>query len=73
MIVKGSVALDGVSLTLIECGTTRFAVAVIPHTLAVTTFGGLQVGDAVHVETDMVGKWIRRLVEPYLPPRAGEG
>ena len=67
MVEKGSIALDGVSLTLTAAVAGRFAVALIPHTLAVTTFGERRAGDVVNVETDAIGKWVRRLVEPYLP------
>lgn len=66
MVEKGSIALDGVSLTLTAAEPERFAVALIPHTLAVTTFGGRREGDEVNVETDVIGKWVRRLVEPYV-------
>lgn len=59
MIKKGSVAIDGVSLTLVDVGPGRFSVALIPHTLAVTTLGQKQVGAAVNVETDMFGKYVR--------------
>ena len=58
MIPKGSVAVDGVSLTLTEVGDGRFAVALIPHTLAVTTLGSRRAGDRVNVETDLIGKWV---------------
>ncbi len=69
MVEKGSIALDGVSLTLTHVAPGRFGVALIPHTLAVTTFYARARGDLVNVETDMVGKWVRRLVAPYLPKR----
>ncbi len=58
MIAKGSVALDGVSLTLTEVGEGRFEVALIPHTLSVTTLGKRRAGDRVNVETDLLGKWV---------------
>ena len=58
MIHKGSVALDGISLTLTEVGETHFSVALIPHTLAVTTLGGLSPGERVNVETDLIGTWV---------------
>ncbi len=67
MVEKGSVALDGVSLTLAAARPGRFAVALIPHTLAVTTLGALREGDEVNVEVDIIGKWVRTLVQPYLP------
>jgi len=58
MILKGSVALDGVSLTLTDVGEGVFAVALIPHTLEVTTLGALAPGERVNVETDLIGKWV---------------
>jgi riboflavin synthase len=62
MIFKGSVALDGVSLTLIEVTDTSFSVAIIPHTLLVTTLGAKGEGSLVNVEVDLIGKWIRKLL-----------
>jgi riboflavin synthase len=58
MVSKGSVAVDGVSLTLVEVTADRFSVALIPHTLAQTTLGFKQPGDAVNLETDVVGKYV---------------
>ena len=66
MIYKGSVTLDGVSLTLAAVTPTTFSVAVIPHTLAVTTLGHKSAGSLVNVEVDMIGKWIRKIVGEYL-------
>lgn len=57
---KGSVAIDGVSLTLVEVQYDRFSVALIPHTLAVTTLGRLSVGDPVNIETDLLAKYVER-------------
>ena len=62
MIFKGSVALDGVSLTLIEVTDTTFSVAIIPHTLQVTTLGTKNEGALVNIEVDLIGKWIRKLL-----------
>ncbi|MDB5389636.1 MAG: ribE, partial [Planctomycetaceae bacterium] len=62
MVPKGSIALDGISLTLVNVETTRFSVALIPHTLAVTTLGQRQVGDTVNIETDILGKYVQKLV-----------
>jgi riboflavin synthase len=62
MASKGSVAVDGVSLTLVDVETERFSVALIPHTLSVTTLGQLQVGDAVNIETDILAKYVERQV-----------
>jgi len=57
---KGSVAVDGVSLTLVEVQFDRFSVALIPHTLAATTLGKLKVGDPVNIETDLLAKYVER-------------
>lgn len=63
MASKGSIAIDGVSLTLVEVDDERFSVALIPHTLTVTTLGRLKVGDPVNLETDLLAKYVQRLVE----------
>jgi riboflavin synthase len=63
LVRKGSVTLDGVSLTIVEVGRTTFQVALIPHTLAVTTLGSLGVGDRVNVEVDVLAKYVERLLE----------
>lgn len=60
MASKGSVAVDGVSLTLVDVEAERFSVALIPHTLSVTTLGGRQVGDRVNIETDLLAKYVER-------------
>ena len=62
-IVKGSVAVDGVSLTINQIFESAFEVAIIPHTAETTTFGSKNVGDSVNIETDMIGKYIERLYE----------
>ena len=61
-VVKGSVTVDGVSLTVAELGEEAFAVALVPHTLAVTTLADLQPGDAVNLETDVLAKYVERLI-----------
>ena len=61
LVPKGSVALDGVSLTCVEVGHTSFQVALIPHTLDATTFGDLEVGSEVNVEVDVIAKYVERL------------
>lgn len=66
MIHKGSITIDGVSLTLTEVTADGFSVALIPHTLAVTTLGQRVVGDRVNLEVDAVGKWVWRMLEPQL-------
>ena len=58
---KGSIAIDGVSLTVVNVREDRFSVALIPHTLEVTTLGRLTVGDAVNLETDVLAKYVARL------------
>jgi len=63
MASKGSIAVDGVSLTIVDSHPERFSVALIPYTLAVTTLGPLQVGGKVNLETDLLAKYVQRLVE----------
>ena len=60
---KGSVAVDGVSLTLVKCERDMFSVALIPYTLKVTTLGSRNVGDNVNIETDILAKYVQRLIE----------
>ena len=60
---KGSVTLDGVSLTVNDVDDDRFGVNIIPHTAAATTFGSLQVGDRVNLEIDMLARYVGRLME----------
>ena len=62
MVPKGSVAVDGVSLTLVDVEKTRFSVALIPHTLDVTTLGQKKVGDMLNIETDILGKYVQKLM-----------
>jgi len=63
MASKGSVAVDGVSLTLVDVDDKRFSVALIPHTLAMTTLGRRAVGDRVNIETDVLAKYVQRQVK----------
>jgi riboflavin synthase len=60
LVPQGSVAVDGVSLTVAALETLAFEIMVIPHTLAVTTFGRLAPGRAVNIETDVIGKYLQR-------------
>ena len=60
LVEQGSVAVDGVSLTIAALDGVAFEVMVIPHTLAVTTFGRLTTGRAVNLETDVIGKYLQR-------------
>lgn len=60
MASKGSIAIDGVSLTLVDVTDDSFSVALIPHTLSVTTLGQLRPGDVVNLETDLLAKYVER-------------
>jgi riboflavin synthase len=62
MVPKGSIAVDGVSLTLVEAGSDFFTVMLIPHTQANTTLGFKKVGDAVNLEADMLVKHVQKLL-----------
>lgn len=61
IVEKGSVAVDGISLTVIDAGNESFSVGIIPATLAATTLGGLKAGGIVNIETDILGKYVTRL------------
>lgn len=62
LIPKGSVAVDGISLTVNRCAKDRFWVSIIPHTAGLTTIGFKPVGSAVNIETDMIGKYVERFL-----------
>tara|TARA_R110002111_G_scaffold117466_2_gene179479 strand:+ start:49604 stop:50221 length:618 start_codon:yes stop_codon:yes gene_type:complete len=62
MVPKGSITVDGISLTIVECQQTAFSIALIPHTLEVTTLGQKQVGSVVNLETDILGKYVQKLI-----------
>lgn len=62
MVPKGSIAIDGVSLTLVDVAPGRFSVMLIPHTLAVTTLGTLEPGRRVNIEADMLAKHVQKLL-----------
>lgn len=64
VVEKGSIAIDGISLTVARVETDRFAVSVIPHTAAVTLLGLRRTGDRVNLESDLVGKYVERLLRP---------
>ena len=69
LIEKGSVTVAGVSLTVAELHDDGFAVAIVPHTLQVTTFGTLAVGDFVNLEADMIARYVERLLAAAPAPR----
>lgn len=62
LVPKGSIAVDGVSLTLVEVSADGFSVMLIPHTLAVTTLGLIRPGDGVNIEADMLAKHVQKLL-----------
>ena len=62
MVPKGSIAVDGVSLTLVDVQADDFSVMLIPHTLEVTTLGNLKVGSRVNIETDMIARHVAKLM-----------
>lgn len=63
MVPKGSITVDGVSLTLVDVGADFFSVALIPYTLAHTTLGERRVGDLVNLEIDLIGKYVRKYLQ----------
>ncbi|MCA8982966.1 MAG: riboflavin synthase [Planctomycetaceae bacterium] len=65
MVPKGSITVDGISLTVVDVTSEGFSVALIPHTLEKTTLAIRQAGDAVNIETDILGKYIDKLLEPW--------
>jgi len=69
LVEKGSVAVDGISLTCFDCRDAGFSVAVIPHTAANTTLGRKRSGDRVNIETDLLAKYVERLLAPVLASR----
>jgi len=71
VVEKGSIAIDGVSLTVTGCGPSWLEVMLIPYTLDVTTLGRLSPGDDVNLEYDILAKYMVRLAEPYLGKRSG--
>jgi riboflavin synthase len=71
VVAKGSITVNGVSLTVVEAGPDWLTVALIPHTMAVTNLGALRQGDEVHLEVDVLAKYVERLLEPRLGSRSG--
>lgn len=70
LVNKGSVAVDGVSLTVVDPDASSFGAALIPETLRRTNLGSARIGDAVNLEFDMIAKYVRGLVAPYLAGNA---
>ena len=70
IVEKGSITVDGVSLTVVEVDDEGFSTAIIPHTAAVTTLGRRRPGDPVNIEVDVTAKYIERLIAAQLPSEA---
>ncbi|MDH3347701.1 MAG: riboflavin synthase [Desulfobulbaceae bacterium] len=64
VIEKGSIAINGISLTVNQCWDDRFSVSIIPHTLEITTLGRVKKGDTVNIEVDIIGKYVEKLLAP---------
>jgi riboflavin synthase len=73
LIPQGSVAVDGVSLTVARLNERDFEIMVIPHTLAATTLGSLTPGKRVNLEMDMIGKYVQRILQLREPPASTRG
>jgi len=73
IVEKGSIAVDGISLTVNSCSTGQFSVSIIPHTVKMTTLGSLKVGQSVNIEVDIIGKYVERLLGPQIQQTAADG
>lgn len=72
IVEKGSIAIDGISLTIASLSTDSFSVSIIPHTAHVTTLGKRQIGDTVNLENDIIGKYVEKFLTPVgLQPQKG--
>lgn len=69
LVPKGCIAVDGISLTVVDVGTHHFSVSLVPHTLVATTAGSWSVGRAVNLETDLLAKYVARSVAVHLAAR----
>ena len=72
VIEKGSITINGISLTVNSCDHSRFSVSIIPHTLAVTTLGDLKQGDKVNLEVDIIGKYVEKLLAGGTAAQGGQ-
>ena len=66
LVPKGSIAIDGISLTVNDIQGNRFTVTLIPHTLKVTTLGFKRIGDMVNIELDIIGKYVEKFISLYM-------
>jgi riboflavin synthase len=73
IIEKGSITIDGISLTVNSCDAAAFSVSIIPHTLVITTLGNRQAGDLVNIEVDLIGKYVEKLLSVKSPGDTGGG
>ena len=65
---KGSIAIDGISLTVFDCKNNRFTVSIIPYTLSHTNLSSRKIGDLINIECDMIGKYVFKACETLLKP-----
>jgi len=72
LVEKGSITVDGVSLTVIDVGAEEFSVGLIPTTQQMTTLGGRRPGELVNLEVDVIAKYVERLARPHLVPRSDD-
>jgi riboflavin synthase len=72
IVTKGSVALDGVSLTVVDTAESSFSVGLIPHTSAETTLGYLKIGSGINLEVDLIGKYVEKMLLPRLESPGGK-
>ena len=71
IVEKGSIAIDGISLTVAKVTDDSFSVSIIPHTASVTILGTKKIGDIVNLENDIVGKYVEKLMKPADSPQSG--
>ncbi|HSP13962.1 MAG TPA: riboflavin synthase [Thermoanaerobaculia bacterium] len=71
VVSKGSIAVDGISLTIVDPDSSSFGAALIPETLRLTNLGAARIGDKANLEFDMLAKYVRNLVAPYLRRNSG--
>jgi riboflavin synthase len=65
---KGSIAIDGISLTVFDCKDNQFTVSIIPYTLSHTNLSSRKIGDLINIECDMIGKYVFKACETLLNP-----
>jgi riboflavin synthase len=70
IIEKGSIAVNGISLTVNGCGESSFDVNIVPHTFSETTVGSLRIGEEVNIETDLLGRYVEKMLKGFMTPSA---